>query len=299
MTSLSSRRKTHRLPTSLSLFPDFETLRLSVLLPAPGGEPPPPPGPLYWPCRPWGRHHGPSLFPEFDLLTFSTGETKVPLRVSPVAVPAPSAALVVPLHPPVPVQPDPAPLRTFSTGETKGQAVAPEPVLSEAAQRLLDHLRDEGSLSVVTARHLLGRDPMAALSELQAAWRISEIPGGASSRQGRAASYRFVPQCAAHETLPLAYAYHVLAGKHGTLSAFITWLDVSEAEVLTVMRGLIAAGLAQGGPVGATFAFRVSAGEHGVTPSTPTVKVMSTRAEPRTGPDRGTPFMPTTVGGGN
>lgn len=298
MTSLSSRRKTHRLPTSLSLFPDFETLRLSVLLPAPGGEPPPSPGPLYWPCRPWGRHHGPSLFPEFDLLTLSTGETK--MRVSPVALPAPSAVLVIPLHPPVPVEPDPAPLRTFSTGETNGGAtVRPEPVLSEAAQRLLNHLRDEGHLSVVTARHLLGRDPMAALSELQAAWRISEIPGGASSRQGRAASYRFVPQCAAHETLPLAYAHHVLAGKHGTLSAFMTWLDVSEAEVLTVMRGLIAAGLAQGGPVGATFAFRVSPEAARVTSSARTVQEMSSHAASRTGPDRGTPFMPTMVGGGN
>ena len=163
----------------------------------------------------------------------------------------------------LPLFPDLTPPRhTCRTGRTRRSVAAPSdkptgPTLSADARALLEQARTTGKLTESQAKRQLGRDPGGALRELLATWQLLEVPGSAGGRTGRGAYYRPLPDQPEPTPLTLQSALHALSGRSGTLRAFMNHLQLAEGETLGILRCLIAQGDAQGGPVGATFAFRV------------------------------------------
>ncbi|WP_304524742.1 UvrD-helicase domain-containing protein [Deinococcus sp. 6GRE01] len=158
---------------------------------------------------------------------------------------------------PIPSTSDPIP---FTLPLTPPDARFAVPTLSADAQLAYDYLSQDGRLSQVALTRLVGEARAGdVLAELTAAWLAVEVPGGLETRSGRAgylAPVRWVP---AAGLLEVEAAARLLSGRSGLLGMFARALDMDSAGALGVMRALVVLGLAQGGPVGATFAFRVHA----------------------------------------
>lgn len=131
------------------------------------------------------------------------------------------------------------------------------PSLSTGAERLHTHLMQLGQLTDVQAKAFLGHDPQGVLKELQEAWLVLHVPGGDHTRVGRAAQFIPVPRRDRPSMEETLFHLELLRGKSGTWSSFRQWLALDAGETLAAMRALVEAGYASGGPVGATFVFRV------------------------------------------
>ena len=139
------------------------------------------------------------------------------------------------------------------------------PTLSADAQLAYDRLSQDGRLSQVALTRLVGEARAGeVLAELTAAWLAVEVPGGLETRTGRAGYIAPVAWVPAAGLLEVEAAARLLSGRSGLLGMFARALDMDSAGALGVMRALVMLGLAQGGPVGATFAFRVHAQDQGV-----------------------------------
>ena len=136
-----------------------------------------------------------------------------------------------------------------------GNAVRPS--LSTGAERLHAHLMQHGQLTDVQAKAFLGHDPQGVLKELQDAWLVLHVPGGDHTRVGRAAQFIPVPRRDRPRLEETLFHLELLKGRNGTWSSFQRWLALDAGETLAAMRALVEAGYASGGPVGATFVFRV------------------------------------------
>ena len=133
------------------------------------------------------------------------------------------------------------------------------PRLSAGADVIYTYVAQHGQVTDVQARLLLSADPLGALNELQAAWLIVHVPGGCSGRAGRARAAQFVAVPQGRRPSATATSAHaqLLRGCSGMLSFFARKLNLDAGETLAAMQALCEAGLASGGPVGASFAFRV------------------------------------------
>ncbi|ULH18150.1 hypothetical protein MF271_21985 (plasmid) [Deinococcus sp. KNUC1210] len=122
--------------------------------------------------------------------------------------------------------------------------------LSTGAQQL-------GQLNDVEARVLLGDSTPAMFQELMAIWWIVEVPGRSGRRVGRVTTYLAVPQGNVPDLEVTEHDALVLRGCSGMLSFFAQKLQLDAGQALAAMRALVVCGYASGGPVGASFAFRV------------------------------------------
>ncbi|GGS08870.1 UvrD-helicase domain-containing protein [Deinococcus sedimenti] len=158
---------------------------------------------------------------------------------------------------PIPSTPDPIP---FTPALTPPDARFAVPTLSADAQLAFDRLSQDGRLSQVALTRLVGEARAGdVLAELTAAWLAVEVPGGLETRSGRAGYIAPVQWVPAAGLLEVEAAARLLSGRSGLLGVFARALDMDRAGALGVMRALVVLGWAQGGPVGATFAFRVHA----------------------------------------
>ena len=147
------------------------------------------------------------------------------------------------------------PGRSATGPNPAGRAIRPS--LSTGAERLHAHLMQLGQLTDVQAKAFLGHDPQGVLKELQEAWMVLHVPGGDQTRVGRAAQFIPVPRRDRPSTEETLFHLELLRGRSGTWSSFRRWLALDAGETLAAMRALVEAGYASGGPVGATFVFRV------------------------------------------
>lgn len=129
--------------------------------------------------------------------------------------------------------------------------------LSTGAQRLGVLIQQRGQVSDVEVRALLGAEAMGAVRALLEAWWIIELPGRGGNRAGRVATYVAVPQGNVPDVEVTLHDAEVLSGCSGMLSFFAGKLNLDAGQTLAAMRALVLLGLASGGPVGASFAFRV------------------------------------------
>lgn len=129
--------------------------------------------------------------------------------------------------------------------------------LSSGALRLREELQQRGRLTSVQAKATLPKGAEAALAELVlAGWAVYH-PGGNGTRAGRGACWLPDVPCGPPTALELSFARGCLKGESGTLKRFQERLGFDQRSTLAVLRALVECGEASGGPVGATFAFRV------------------------------------------
>lgn len=131
--------------------------------------------------------------------------------------------------------------------------------LSSAALRLREELQQRGRLTIVQAKAAVPQGAEAAMAELVLAGWALYCPGGNGTRAGRSAYWMPDVPCAPPTALELSFARGRLKGESGTLSRFQQLLGFDQRSALSVLRVLVEGGEASGGPVGATFAFRVYA----------------------------------------
>lgn len=133
------------------------------------------------------------------------------------------------------------------------------PQLPPDAARLLAAVQASGDgLTEPQARALLGAALPEAVQTLQNTWLLLAAPGAPSGKAARLTRFLAAPVMEPSTRLELTFAARRLSGRSGTLLALARHLDRSPGYTLGVMRTLVRAELASGGPVGATFVFRVS-----------------------------------------
>jgi hypothetical protein len=137
-------------------------------------------------------------------------------------------------------------------------ALSPPRALSPAARAFWAqmHALPDGVPESV-ARAQLGPACDQIIHELTAAWLLLTLPGAPSGKTTRASRLVAAPLMEHPTRLDVTFAARRLSGRSGTLLALARHLDRSPGHTLGVMRALVRAELASGGPVGATFAFQV------------------------------------------
>lgn len=108
------------------------------------------------------------------------------------------------------------------------------------------------------ARAQLGAALPGVVQELCRAWVVLVVPGAPGGKAARQTRLVAAPVMEEPTRLELTFAARRLSGQSGTLLALSRRLDRSPGHTLGVLRALTRAELAQGGPVGATFAVRVA-----------------------------------------